>query len=72
MNIGGDTEEIYGLSRLSKRISGRTTEKKMMPIQPGDVRDGGGYFEAARPGWRPRRASTSVSKFVMVSGYYGV
>lgn len=76
MNIGGDTEEK--LTRFIEVIEeniGKTAEKKMMPMQPGDVPSTVADISKLRAlGWAPStRIDVGIKNFVeWYRGYYGV
>lgn len=76
MNIGGDTEE--NLTRFIEVIEkniGRTAEKKMMPMQPGDVPSTVADISKLRAlGWAPTtRIDVGIKNFVeWYRAYYRV
>lgn len=76
MNIGGDTEEkLTRFIEVIEKNIGKTAEKKMMPMQPGDVPATVADISKLRAlGWAPStRIDVGIKNFVeWYRGYYGV
>lgn len=76
MNIGGDTEEkLTRFIEVIEKNIGKTAEKKMMPMQPGDVPSTVADISKLRAlGWAPStRIDVGIKNFVeWYRGYYGV
>ena len=76
MNIGGDTEEkLTRFIEVIEKNIGRTAEKKMMPMQPGDVPSTVADISKLRAlGWAPTtRIDVGIKNFVeWYRAYYRV
>ena len=76
MNIGGDTEDkLTRFIEVIEKNVGKTAEKKMMPMQPGDVPATVADISKLRAlGWAPStRIDVGIKNFVeWYRGYYGV
>lgn len=76
MNIGGDTEEkLTRFIEVIEKNIGKTAEKKMMPMQPGDVPATVADISKLRAlGWAPStRIDVGIKNFVeWYRGYYRV
>ncbi len=75
-NIGGDAPvELLRFIELLERALGRTVEKHLLPMQPGDVEATWADVSALRTatGWQPRVGiEDGIARFVRwFSGYYG-
>ena len=67
MNIGGDTEEqLTRFIEVIEKNIGKTAEKKMMPMQPGDVPSTVADISKLRAlGWAPTtRIDVGIKNFV--------
>lgn len=76
MNIGGDKEErLTRFIEVIEEYVGKKAKKKMMPIQPGDVKSTVADIRKLRKlGWKPTtRIEVGIKNFVeWYKGYFGV